>query len=45
MDGNDIVDEHAKDYYADLDRKHSLKAYLDFSLRIEDLVVIEPWNI
>lgn len=44
MDGNDIADEHAKDYYAVLDGQHRLKAYLELGLPLEDLVVIEPLN-
>lgn len=44
LDGNDIADEHAKDYYAVLDGQHRLKAYLELSLPLEDLVVIEPLN-
>ena len=44
LDGNDIADEHAKDYYADLDGQHRLKAYLELGLPLEDLVVIEPLN-
>ncbi len=44
LDGNDIVDEHAKDYYAVLDGQHRLKAYLELGLPLEDLVVIEPLN-
>ena len=43
LDGNDIADEHAKDYYAVLDG-HRLKAYLELGLPLEDLVVIEPLN-
>lgn len=43
-DGNDIADEHAKDYYAVLDGQHRLKAYLELGLPLEDLVVIEPLN-
>ena len=42
LDGNDIADEHAKDYYAVLDGQHRLKAYLELGLPLEDLVVIEP---
>ena len=42
--GNDIADEHAKDYYAVLDGQHRLKAYLELGLPLEDLVVIEPLN-
>lgn len=44
LDGNDIADEHAKDYYAVLDDQHRLKAYLELGLPLEDLVVIEPLN-
>lgn len=44
LDGNDIADEHAKDYYAVLDGQHRLKAYLELGLSLEDLVVIEPLN-
>ena len=44
LDGNDITDEHAKDYYAVLDGQHRLKAYLELGLPLEDLVVIEPLN-
>ena len=44
LDGNDIADEHAKDYYAVLDGQHRLKAYLELGLPLEDLVVIEPLN-
>lgn len=44
LDGNDIADEHAKDYYAVLDCQHRLKAYLELGLPLEDLVVIEPLN-
>lgn len=44
LDGNDIADEHAKDYYAVLDGLHRLKAYLELGLPLEDLVVIEPLN-
>lgn len=44
LDGNDIADEHAKDYYAVLDGQHRLKAYLELGLLLEDLVVIEPLN-
>ena len=44
VDGNDIADEHAKDYYAVLDGQHRLKAYLELGLPLEDLVVIEPLN-
>ena len=44
LDGNDIADEHAKDYYAVLDGQHRLKAYLELGLQLEDLVVIEPLN-
>lgn len=44
LDGNDIDDEHAKDYYAVLDGQHRLKAYLELGLPLEDLVVIEPLN-
>lgn len=44
LDGNDIADEHAKDYYAVLDGQHRLKAYLELGLPFEDLVVIEPLN-
>lgn len=44
LDGNDIADEHAKDYYAVLDGQHCLKAYLELGLPLEDLVVIEPLN-
>ena len=44
LDGNDIADEHAKDYYAVLDGQHRLKAYLELCLPLEDLVVIEPLN-
>ena len=44
LDGNDIADEHAKDYYAGLDGQHRLKAYLELGLPLEDLVVIEPLN-
>lgn len=44
LDGNDIADEHAKDYYAFLDGQHRLKAYLELGLPLEDLVVIEPLN-
>lgn len=44
LDGNDIADEHAKDYYAVLDSQHRLKAYLELGLPLEDLVVIEPLN-
>ena len=32
LDGNDIADEHAKDYYAVLDGQHRLKAYLELGL-------------
>ena len=44
LDGNDIADEHAKDYYAVLDGQHRLKAYLELGLPLEDLVVIDPLN-
>ena len=44
LDGYDIADEHAKDYYAVLDGQHRLKAYLELGLPLEDLVVIEPLN-
>lgn len=44
LDGSDIADEHAKDYYAVLDGQHRLKAYLELGLPLEDLVVIEPLN-
>ena len=44
LEGNDIADEHAKDYYAVLDGQHRLKAYLELGLPLEDLVVIEPLN-
>ena len=44
LDGNDIADEHAKDYYAVLDGQPRLKAYLELGLPLEDLVVIEPLN-
>lgn len=44
LDGNDIADEHAKDYYAVLDGQHRLKAYIELGLPLEDLVVIEPLN-
>lgn len=44
LDGNDIADEHAKDYYAVLDGQHRLKACLELGLPLEDLVVIEPLN-
>ena len=44
LDGKDIADEHAKDYYAVLDGQHRLKAYLELDLPLEDLVVIEPLN-
>ena len=44
LDGNDIADEHATDYYAVLDGQHRLKAYLELGLPLEDLVVIEPLN-
>ena len=44
LDGNDIADVHAKDYYAVLDGQHRLKAYLELGLPLEDLVVIEPLN-
>lgn len=44
LDGNDIADEHAKDYYAVSDGQHRLKAYLELGLPLEDLVVIEPLN-
>ena len=44
LDGNDIADEHAKEYYAVLDGQHRLKAYLELGLPLEDLVVIEPLN-
>ena len=44
LDGNDIADEHAKDYYAVLDGQHRLKAYLELGLPLEDLVVNEPLN-
>lgn len=44
LDGNDIADEHARDYYAVLDGQHRLKAYLELGLPLEDLVVIEPLN-
>ena len=44
LDGNDIADEHAKDYYAVLDGQHRMKAYLELGLPLEDLVVIEPLN-
>lgn len=44
LDGNDIADEYAKDYYAVLDGQHRLKAYLELGLPLEDLVVIEPLN-
>ncbi len=44
LDGNDIADEHAKDYYAVLDGQHRLQAYLELGLPLEDLVVIEPLN-
>ena len=44
LDGNDIADEHAKDYYAVLDGQHRLKAYFELGLPLEDLVVIEPLN-
>lgn len=44
LDGNDIADEHAKDYYAVLDGQYRLKAYLELGLPLEDLVVIEPLN-
>lgn len=44
LDGNDIADEHAKNYYAVLDGQHRLKAYLELGLPLEDLVVIEPLN-
>ena len=44
LDGNDIADEHAKDFYAVLDGQHRLKAYLELGLPLEDLVVIEPLN-
>lgn len=44
LDGNDIADEHAKDYYAVLDGQHRLKAYLELGLPLEDLVAIEPLN-
>ena len=44
LDGNDIADEHANDYYAVLDGQHRLKAYLELGLPLEDLVVIEPLN-
>lgn len=44
LDGNDIADEHAKDYYAVLDGQHRLKAYPELGLPLEDLVVIEPLN-
>ena len=44
LDGNEIADEHAKDYYAVLDGQHRLKAYLELGLPLEDLVVIEPLN-
>ena len=44
LDGTDIADEHAKDYYAVLDGQHRLKAYLELGLPLEDLVVIEPLN-
>lgn len=44
LDGNDIADERAKDYYAVLDGQHRLKAYLELGLPLEDLVVIEPLN-
>ena len=44
LDGNDIADEHAKDYYAVLDGQHRLKAYLELGLPLEDLVVIETLN-
>ena len=36
LDGNDIADEHAKDYYAVLDGQHRLKAYLELGLPLED---------
>ena len=44
LDGNDIADEQAKDYYAVLDGQHRLKAYLELGVPLEDLVVIEPLN-
>ena len=44
LDGNDIADEHPKDYYSVLDGQHRLKAYLELGLPLEDLVVIEPLN-
>ena len=44
LDGKDIADEHAKDYYAVLDGQHRLKAYLELGLPLEDLVAIEPLN-
>ena len=44
LDGNDIADEPAKDYYGVLDGQHRLKAYLELGLPLEDLVVIEPLN-
>ena len=44
LEGSEIADEHAKDYYAVLDGQHRLKAYLELGLPLEDLVVIEPLN-
>lgn len=45
LNGNDIPDELAENYYAVLDGQHRLMAYLKLGLNLDDLVITEPLNV
>lgn len=44
LEGQDIPDEQATNYYAVLDGQHRLMAYLNLKLNLDDLVICEPLN-
>ena len=45
LDGSDIPDEQAENYYAVLDGQHRLVAYLNLKMSLDDLVICEPLNV
>lgn len=44
LNGNDIPDEQADNYYAVLDGQHRLIAYMNLKMNLDDLVICEPLN-
>jgi len=44
LEGNEILNEDAENYYAVLDGQHRLIAYRNLGLNLDDLVICEPLN-